>query len=341
MTQNQSILFLSKLYHPHIGGVENHLEKITQLLQKKGYKVTILTEKFDPLLPAFEKNGNVRIIRMDISRNNLLMKFFVWKYVLTHTKFFLQFDVIHVHDVFYWLYPIFPICFFKKVFITFHGYEGYPVKWKWILHRKIAQILTRGSICVGDFMKKWYLTKPTFVIYGGVSSKKQKTASKDKSAVFFGRLDEQTGIMEYLKAYNAIKKQYPTFKLTIVGDGKLASKIPRDVKHVSFKRNIDGFIASNRFIFVSRYLSMLEALVQHKEIIAVYDTPIKRDYLLMSPFKDYVYTVSSEKEVANTVIELIRKGKEIKKLDQGKKWAEQQTWDKVVKTYLELWNSNK
>lgn len=337
MTHNQSILFLTKLYHPHIGGVENHIEKITNQLQKKGKRITILTERFDPLLPEFEKNRNVSIVRIDIPTNSFIKKFFIWKWVLFNFKFFFRFDVIHVHDVFYWLYPIFPICFIKKTYITFHGYEGYPVKWKWIVHRKIAQYLARGSICVGAFMKKWYLANPTYVIYGGVKQTRQKTASKSKSAVFFGRLDEQTGIMEYIKAYNILKKKYPTFRLTVVGNGKFDSIIPKDVKHVNFKKNIDTYIASNRFILVSRYLSMLEALVQEKEVIAVYDTPIKRDYLLMSPFKNYVYIANNANDIVAKVINLIEYGKNVKMLKKGKKWAEKQTWDKVANIYLDLW----
>ena len=39
------VLFLTRSYFPNIGGVEKHVEKITEILMKKGHEVIILTEK--------------------------------------------------------------------------------------------------------------------------------------------------------------------------------------------------------------------------------------------------------------------------------------------------------
>lgn len=177
------------------------------------------------------------------------------------------------------------LCLLKKIFITFHGYEGFPLKERWQIIRKISEILTNGNICVGDFMKKWYKTKPNFVTYGATGFKYKKIASTPHSAVFFGRLDSQTGILEYLKAYEILKKEYPDFKFTVVGDGELRSKLTKDIKIENFKKNVEKYIEQNHFVFVSRYLSMLEAMIFKKTIVAVYDNAIKKDYLLMSPFK--------------------------------------------------------
>lgn len=340
MKQNKSILFLVRLYHPHVGGVEKHVHKLSQVLLKKGYSVTILTEKFDKDLRHKENIDGVTVIRMDVPESGFLKKFFIWKYILSHTDLFHNYKIIHVHDVFYWLYPILPIIIFKKVYVTFHGYEGYPVKKVWIIHRKIAEWLTKGNICVGDFMKKWYFTSPTSVIYGGVSLPNKIRAKIKDSAVFFGRLDDQTGILEYLKAYNIIKKKYPDFQMTVVGEGELVSRIPDSIVKVDFTNDIEKYISSHRFIFVSRYLSMLEALVQEKEVIAVYDNPVKRDYLKLSPFKKFVHMAKNEAEIAEFVINAIKNGSDPKILQEGYDWASQQTWENICKIYLSLWEKN-
>lgn len=344
MVQNTKILFLTRLYFPHIGGVEKHVAKLSRCLSDKGYQVSIVTELHDKKLLQFEKHGNVIIYRIPVSENLFLKKFYIWKWILLNLGIFYSADIIHIHDVFYWVLPFRLFMPFKKIFMTFHGYEGYPVKIEWKIARKIAEMLTNGNICVGDFMKKWYKTVPSSVIYGGVSLttdkskiKKQKSSIRTNSAVFFGRLDDQTGILEYVEAYKQIKAKHPRFKLTIVGEGKFLDKIPRDIKVIKFTDNIEKFIEQNRFIFVSRYLSMLEALILKREVVAVYDNPVKRDYLQMSPFKNYISIAKNSEEIAGFVMKSIKNGLDKLKIEAGHQWAKEQTWEKVAKEYLSLW----
>lgn len=337
MKQTKSILFLARLYHPHIGGVESHVRILSKLLLKKGYSVTVITEKFDKKLQDEETVDGVLIKRIEIGKNTFLKKYLIWKWVLQNTGFLTKHDVIHVHDVFYWLYPAMPFLFTKKVYMTFHGYEGFPIKWTWILQRKIAEKLSKGSICVGDFMKKWYFARPDHVIYGGVRLAIKNVRPNDLTAVFFGRLDDQTGINAYIKAYNILKKKYPKFKLTVIGEGKYRSRIPKEVKVLPFQKDVSGFILKNRFIFVSRYLSFLEALALKREVISVYDNPVKEDYLKMSPFKDYVDIAGSGQEAAMVTENLIKGGKNLRKIEKGYEFSKQQSWENVLKVYLRLW----
>lgn len=337
MKQNKSILFLTRLYHPHIGGVEKHVEEISTLLKARGFFVTIVTEQFDIKLPLYEELRGLRIFRIPIGRNRFFKKFLIWKWILSHINLFVRADIIHVHDVFFWMLPIRILIPLKKVYITFHGYEGYPIKAGWKVQRKIAELLTNGNICVGIFMKKWYKTRPTLVIYGGVRVEGKKRAPDPQTAVFFGRLDNQTGILEYINAYQDIKKKFPKFRLTVVGQGELRSQIPPEVKVLGFKKKVEPYILENRFIFVSRYLSMLEALASNREIIATFDNPIKKDYLLMSPFKKYIFVGSNGHDIAKYVIKNLSKKGASNQTQEGTDWALAQTWEKVVENYLRLW----
>ena len=335
--QNTSILFISKLYYPHIGGVEKHLDFLCRELIRGGMSVTILTEQFTKRLNLYEKKDGVEIVRIPVTEKLFLKKFFIWKWILFHPLFLFKFNVIHIHDVFYYVLPFRLLFFFKKVFITFHGYEGYPIKFRWIVARKIAEYLTNGNICVGDFMKKWYFTRPTSVIYGAVSLRSTNSKPKDHSALFFGRLDDQTGILEYIEAYKKIKQKYANFKLTVIGEGPLRNKIPKEVEVIKFKSNVDQYIQANRFIFVSRYLSMLEALSQKREVIAVYDNPIKKDYIYISPFKKYVSVAGTSKEISNIVLRKLKNNQNYEMVEAGYSWAQKLTWKKMAKTYLQLW----
>jgi len=335
--QNQSILFLTRLYHPHIGGVEKHVKLLSEGLEDRGFDVTIITERFDKKLPLFERIGRADVYRIPIGKNQRTKKFYIWKWMILHLPLIRGNGIIHVHDVYYWLLPIRLLILTKKVFVTFHGYEGYPLKRSWIWQRKIAEKLSNGSICVGKFMKKWYFSSPTSVIYGAVRLTSNKFTENSQSAVFFGRLDSQTGILEYVKAYGLIRKKYPDFKFTIIGEGELAKKIPKDIKLLKFTHDVSIYIGKSRFIFVSRYLSMLEALVQKKEIIAVYTDPIMKDYLQMSPFSKYISINKNGEEIAKDVIKRMSQKPPRKKIENGYDWGKKQTWNNMITIYMKLW----
>ncbi len=310
---------------------------VAQSLLNRGYKVVVVTEQFDSRLPLTEVADNVIIHRIPIAKKEKLKKFWIWSWVIMNRDVFFKARVIHVHDVFFWLLPLRPFLSKRNIFTTFHGYEDYPIKRRWIIMRKIIEKLSYGTICIGDFMKKWYKSSPSYVSYGAVEMAKANVDYTDSSAIFFGRLEQQTGILEYISAYKIIKKKHPRFKLTVIGDGPLREMLPKGVIHMGFEANIEKFIAPHRFIFVSRYLSMFEAIIQKKEVVAVFSDPVKKDYLEMSPFKDYVFITKSPAEIAKYVDMSLKEGQNRKLIEDAYVWARQNTWRKLVNTYLNLW----
>src|SRR6266576_1167024 len=86
------IVFLCRLFYPHIGGVEKHVMEVSQRLIKKGHEVTVITEM--PIgvsnknrLPHFEKSelattesvNGIKIYRISVGRDDRLKKFRIWK----------------------------------------------------------------------------------------------------------------------------------------------------------------------------------------------------------------------------------------------------------------------
>lgn len=167
---------MCRLYYPHVGGVEKHVEKISEILSKR-HQITIVCEKHDPSLPDHEIYKDVEIFRIPLpervgdpsSAGQGHKKWLVWKWWLSHLNLINKADVIHVHDVFFWFLPFRLPYWSKKVFITFHGYEGNDAPgFMQVFWHKLAAFLTRGNICIGDFHRKWYRVKPDFVSYGAV-----------------------------------------------------------------------------------------------------------------------------------------------------------------------------
>lgn len=351
-----TILFFSRRFYPLIGGVEKHVFEISKRLIKKGHKVIVITE--------YEKNTNdsayqslsssarvegIKILRVNVGSNNKFKKFRIWLQLLKHLQLIKSADIVHCHDVFFWYLPFRFLFPFKKVYTTFHGYEGndLPTK-KAIFSHKLAEKLSFGNICVGDFLKKWYGTKPTVVTYGAVDKKLIEQGIKNikstKEAVFLGRLEQETGIMEYLKALVVLKNKNINIQMDVLGDGFLKEEAKRYVAKNKLKVNFKGFIPNAtdylkdyKYVFTSRYLGILEAMALRKPIFTEYNNNIKKDYLEMAPFAGFVSISRNGEEISNNFQDLIN-GKSRIDVDKAYTFVKTETWDKMTKTYLKLWS---
>lgn len=343
-----NILFFSRLFYPHIGGVEKHVMKISKLLIKEGHIVTVVTEQYSLELKLNDSVDGIGIFRISNFGREKFKKFRIWKWLWGNRKLINNADIVHCHDVFYWYLPFRFLFPFKKIFTTFHGYEDYPLKSKDILMHKISEKLSMGNICVGDFIRKWYGTKPTFVTYGAVSEINPSASSGEKlkiknenSAVFIGRLDEHTGIKTYVNAVKLIRKEIPNFTFEIIGDGKFRQEIEKDFRILGFQKNPEKYFLRYNFAFVSRYLSILEAMAAKRLVFAVYDNPLKEDYLRMAPFSKYITIFRSPSELVSKISYYLDnvKAKEIM-IAEAYAWVKKHTWEEVISAYLKLWNKN-
>lgn len=341
------IVFLCRLFYPHIGGVEKHVMEISKRLTWEGHQVTIITEQYNSQLPLQEEIDNICVYRIVTGRENRLKKFRIWREIWRLRNMIEESDIIHCHDVFFWYLPFRFLYPHKPVYTTFHGYESYPITEKAINMRKIAEKLSRGNICIGDFIKKWYGTKPTFVSYGAVDigAEKEKSTTKNKykeeSAVFIGRLDEQTGFLTYLQAFEEIKKKFPKFHFAVVGNGKYRDKLSDEIEFLGWQKKSEQYLKQYHFAFVSRYLSILEAFAAKKLVFAVYDNPVKEDYLRITPFADWIIIEKDPKKLAEKVMYYLKYPNEEQKI-VGKEysWVKTQTWTDIVLIYIKLWKKS-
>lgn len=247
-----TILFFSRLFWPHIGGVEKHVERVSQELIKLGHEVTVVTEQYQLKLKKAEKHKGIKIYRIPIRDvSEKAKKWRIWRWLWQHRDLIQAADIVHVHDVFFWYLPFRLLFPKKKVFITFHGYETrFPPATSAIWQKRLAARLTAANICVGDYIGKWYGIKPTLVTYGATDQKKLPLPKKPHVLVL-GRRSRDNNIQEVRQALKRVKHIPTTHSL----------------------RQASVVIASS-------YLSMLEALAAGRPVISLYSNPLKRDYLV-------------------------------------------------------------
>jgi glycosyltransferase involved in cell wall biosynthesis len=264
-------------------------------------------------------------------------------------NYFLQADVIHIHDVFFWILPIYIILkiFGKKIFITFHGYEGINnPKFRQIFWHRLAEMLCKGSIAIGGFHQKWYGTKSLIISFGAVdqvATKSIRARNTDITKIIFaGRLGEDVGIMTYLRALLKLSSTQ-NVTLDVYGDGPqmvtarsfvIKHRLP--VKFLGFVPHSDIPWYEYQVAFVSRYLAMLEAFTAELPVIAHYNVEIKRDYLLLSPFRNWICVGGNTAQIVNCW-QTIKLNTWAKNTRQARSWARRQTWHQMANNYLRLW----
>lgn len=353
------ILHIARLYSPHGGGVEKHLEKINTIFVESGHGVTVLTRQFETALPLVEVIDGVEVLRIpnsdsqsEAAHNGFWKKLHfkiqtwmgIWKYLPT----LLRADVIQVHDVFWWILPFYPLIW-KKVFITLHGYEGENLpNLRQIFWHRLGANLAKGCICVGGFHKKWYGIHPDITTFGGVDFPEgRKSATKKKNFLFLGRVDPDNGIFLYLNAMKMAKETGQEYSLDVFGDGsqrldaeKYVKKHELDVVFHGFVPNVSSVLANYDAVFVSRYLGILEAMIARKKIVAQYSSPLTKDYLELTPFRDWIELVTTPKEIYEFIYKKNKKNAyKSDNIDKAYRWSKQQTWHKLAQDYVTLWKT--
>ncbi len=353
-----NILFFSRLFYPHIGGVENHVLEISKRLIAKGHKVVIITEELPtediPVyresrrkIPRRENINSIEIYRIPVGANNWFRKFRIWRELWKLRKLIKISDIVHCHDVFFWYLPFRFLYSKKPAYTTFHGYETkFPPSKKAIFVRKISEKLSWGNICVGDYVKKWYGTKPNYTTYGGVNvhnyhATVRGSYVKGIKILFIGRLEEDVGIPIYLRIMDVLKKKIVRFTFDACGDGSFRKGVERFGKVYGFSSDLAPYIKSSDFVFTSSYLSILEAMAAKKMVFSVYSNPLKKDYLKMAPFAKWIIIENSPQRVVDEIQYFTKYQGERKELvNKSYEWVKTQTWEKVVSMYLNLWRFN-
>ena len=263
-----NILFLAQHKWPHAGGVERHVQEISLSLRKKGHKVAIISSE-DIKYPHIKFLG----------------LFYIWFWLFKNRKLIDTNELIHCHDVFIWYLPFRFLYPNKPVFTTFHGWEGvYPIPFKNILFKRLADKLSRGSIAVGKYIEKYYGIKVDKVIYGSVPLLRYNGTKEKGGIVFVGRLEKDTGVLDFIKWLKGKGKRRlvnqdfgKRSKVDFVGDGTLRKKCEKYGTVHGFT-DPKPFYQKAEICIPGGYLSYIEAKAYGCKIKVFPNNPLKKDY---------------------------------------------------------------
>lgn len=376
------IIHLAERYWPHGGGVEYHLEQVNKRLVADGHVVSVVTVAHEPELKKIEVHQGVTIIRIPILSHALYEKFLSlkgltilaktwqkfhrWYYMARLIPLLKQAQVVHVHDVYWWIAPwwwLIP----GKLFMTFHGYENEQgpsrAQQRW---HQLGAAFTDGSLAIGGFHEKWYGVTPTLTSFGAVDvaadrvaddyqSRIQNTFQQKtvKRIVFIGRLQELTGARELVSAVQLLPIQIrQNIHIDMYGQGELQQSLQKIILQHALPITLHGFQPTARnelykadVAFVSQYLAILEALVARVQILSFAASEFKRAVLQSAPYAEVLHIVGTENELA-AVLQQVAEIPEYEFSSEAMRqthcnWAQGQTWLALTNTYYQLWDESK
>lgn len=333
------VLMLTASYHPRAGGVEKHVRCVGRELRAMGIEVWVATPRWEEGWDEEELLEGVLVRRLSTRMREgrkQLEPLLDWA------------QVVHTHDAYPFLKYYWPYRLRRRrlpVFVTWHGYECYPIPREAKLLRRVVGLLTKDCICVGAFIPKWYKFSCSRITYGGVDAPAQRPPPGE-GAVFVGRLEPDTGILDYIEAIAQLRDKHGVeLPFEVCGAGSLmdmarkrAAEKRLEVVFHGQVRDPMPYFARARFACVSGYLAMLEAMASGAIVLALYDNPLKEDYLRMSPMAVNAVIAGSPEELADRTAALMRSPAEMERLAEGGyEFAKGQTWRRVAELYAGMY----
>ncbi len=339
-------------YAPYTGGVERHLAGVCAELQQLGHHVDVLTfqreglERNDsshfshrqkPPRESVEKGVRVfRLLGSGPTRNGQLQ---AAAWALQHARLMRTYDIIHGHDVVLKALQRFAPA--ARRYLTFHGFEGYPVTDE-SRERKLAmQATVQGAMCAGSFIERWFGVTCDVVEWGAYAPPAH-VEPIPSDFCFVGRLSPDTGCEAYIEALASHLKQHPEKRAIICGDGPLKSRLQEQVEglQISFLgmvANPADYTSGTQVVLTSGYLGILEALYAEKPVVSFADNPLKVDYLSSAPYAADIFITTTVDQLAAALETADHLSGEARR--RSREFAEAATYEALTQCYLKLWEN--
>lgn len=253
---------ITSSYFPHIGGVETHVNKISELLAEKGHEVTILTTDSSGKLPSIETIRGVKVIRFNslaVGGFSFFPEGFI-QYLKQNSK---NFDILHAQG--YTSMASFYAARAKssnKFVFTPHYFGKGSTAFRTFLHVPYTffgkKIFDKADAILSTSEYEKNLVHHDFgvdlrritIIPNGVSlndfSRNEKNKHDGRIIIYVGRLEKFKGVDYAIKALPYLDQD---IKLEIVGDGSYYASLVKIAKKLG---------VADRVIFFGGNLSKKE-----------------------------------------------------------------------------------
>ena len=376
----KTIAIFSGYYLPHLGGVERYTYNLAKKLNKMGYRLIIVTSRYDKSLKEIEETEYAKIYRLPTA------KIFCERYPINIKnkrckELFKMLENENIDSAIiqtrFWTTSYFASKFIAKNHIPAclieHGSTHFTVnnkildKFGEIYEHKLTESIKKN---VKDFYGvsrkctewlKHFNIEARGVFYNSIDIdevekyKEYIKKSQDKIIItYVGRMIEEKGVLKLIEAFKKLEKKCSNLELNLAGAGPILEKIETENKeekniHILGKISHDEVLKllGKTTIFVNPSAfseglptSILEAGIMNCAVVA---TPMGGTTEIISN-DDIGYICGFETdEILEKIEKLIKNKEEIEKLsiNINKKVKEQFSWDITAKKIAETINYKK
>lgn len=253
-------------YYPDIGGVETHVQEISERLVTRGFDVDVLCTDPTGLLPKDEIINGVKVKRFKSFAPDDAYYFSPQIYYYLKS---MDYDLVHAHS-----YHAMPSLFaslanYKNPFVFTPHYHGSGHTFiRNLLHKpyKIfgSKIFEKANkvICVSGYERRMVMSdfnlsaEKIEIIPNGINLnlfEKFKNTKKNeiKTLLYVGRLEEYKGIQYIIKSLPHLIE----YKLEIVGKGPYENELHKLAEQLSVSKRIDWYENMSRNELLEHYSS--------------------------------------------------------------------------------------
>ena len=362
----QTIAIFSGYYLPHLGGVERYTYNLALKLKKMGYKIIIITSRYNKDLKEIEETDYAKIVRLPTYKivserypinkqnkkckellemvkseniNSAIIQTRFWTTSYIAAKFVSQNNI--------------PACLIEhgsthftvnNKILDFFG-EIYEHQLTNFIKKRIKDYYGVSKRCT-EWLKHFDI-EAKGVFYNSVNTdeieKYSKYINKDtgKTVITYtGRMIEEKGVLRLIDAFKNLSKKYHNLELNLAGDGPILEKIIQDNKDVA-NIKILGKVSheevmkllgkTNIFVNPSHFSEGLPTTILEAGMMkcAVVATPMGGTVEIISN-EDIGYICGFEtEEIQDKIEELINNKEKMKNMGINieKKVKEEFSWD--------------
>jgi len=221
--------------YSHPGGVINHVIHLAHHLQMCGHSVKVVAPSFGKIVPYFEQDVTSVGRPVPVPYGGTTARIAISPWLPYQVRRLLDrenFDIVHLHEPFIPMLGLSTLAQSTGVNVgTFHAsHERSGLYWLGQpIMRRLGKKL-QGKIAVSkaalDYISKYFPAEYK-VIPNGIDTNhyrpegplRQEYRDGKLNILFVGRLEERKGIEDLLYACSYVKKDFPDFRLIIVGPG--------------------------------------------------------------------------------------------------------------------------
>ncbi len=343
-----NIVFVCNHFLPRIGGVELSVHHTARALARAGHNVTIVTET--PASREDRSNEAYTVERFQVPVVRPITRLFYWREMWRRRRIFRRADALHFHDYtpfIHWYLPLALIIRRPRYGITFHGFEGFPIKLRHKFLRTLCIPFMDVVFGVGNYLKKYYGHRfDAFYIGAPVTHVEETEVHMTWDFFFAGRLEPDTGIFEcasaIAQAASGLRRQVT---MCCAGEGSLKEAIRslgNECCHISTPGNIAnpaGEYRQSRFVVATGFLAIFDAFASGAPALIPALTPIKRDYLASIPgIGSMAFIAGDRLQLAQVVSDLLDNPDRVEeKVRTARKFANALSWDNIASMYIDAY----